>query len=275
MWPWHIQSRATRRFPQGVPRARKGPLAYDQRRRAPNAAIWRAILSGFPDRQGHRQARPVRGAELRRAGTAPGRARQPRASRRSAGTCSSAALRRTRRRISARSSARRSTSSSPYYEQCRQARDLPSIPGAVIISCDEPLKFEPVAGRSLARHPEGARARRHPARDRRTAPPARAARRHRAVRRRELHGAGRHLRSAAGRSRRPDVRHDQREAHATERVASRVALRPAALSRREPRRGARRRPRARASARSRRCTARSSCSASGAAASRRRRSRRN
>ena len=29
-----------------------------------------------------------------------------------------------------------------YYEQCRQARDLPSIPGAVIISCDE----SPVAG---------------------------------------------------------------------------------------------------------------------------------
>ena len=29
-----------------------------------------------------------------------------------------------------------------YYEQCRQARDLPSIPGAVIISCDEPLKFD-------------------------------------------------------------------------------------------------------------------------------------
>src|SRR5215212_2904004 len=32
-----------------------------------------------------------------------------------------------------------------YYEQCRQARDLPSIPGAVIISCDESLKFEPVS----------------------------------------------------------------------------------------------------------------------------------
>jgi DGQHR domain-containing protein len=32
-----------------------------------------------------------------------------------------------------------------YYEQCRQARDLPSIPGAVIISCDEKLKFEPVS----------------------------------------------------------------------------------------------------------------------------------
>ena len=35
-----------------------------------------------------------------------------------------------------------------YFEQCRQARDLPSIAGAVIISCDEPLKFEPVAGDS-------------------------------------------------------------------------------------------------------------------------------
>lgn len=31
-----------------------------------------------------------------------------------------------------------------YYEQCRQARDLPSIPGAVIISCDERLSFVPV-----------------------------------------------------------------------------------------------------------------------------------
>src|SRR4051812_43044820 len=30
-----------------------------------------------------------------------------------------------------------------YYEQCRQARDLPSIPGAVIISCDEKLSFSP------------------------------------------------------------------------------------------------------------------------------------
>lgn len=35
-----------------------------------------------------------------------------------------------------------------YYEQCRQARDLPSIPGAVIISCDEPLRFEPVEANS-------------------------------------------------------------------------------------------------------------------------------
>jgi DGQHR domain-containing protein len=32
-----------------------------------------------------------------------------------------------------------------YYDQCRQARDLPSIPGAVIISSDEPLRFEAAA----------------------------------------------------------------------------------------------------------------------------------
>jgi DGQHR domain-containing protein len=32
-----------------------------------------------------------------------------------------------------------------YYEQCRQARDLPSIPGAVIISCDEKLSFHPLS----------------------------------------------------------------------------------------------------------------------------------
>jgi DGQHR domain-containing protein len=37
-----------------------------------------------------------------------------------------------------------------YYEQCREARNLPSIPGAVIISSDEPLRFEPVTdGNSL------------------------------------------------------------------------------------------------------------------------------
>jgi hypothetical protein len=39
-----------------------------------------------------------------------------------------------------------------YYEQCRQARDLPSIPGAVIISCDEKLTFEAIeAGASVGR----------------------------------------------------------------------------------------------------------------------------
>src|SRR5256714_4117390 len=35
-----------------------------------------------------------------------------------------------------------------YYEQCRQARDLPSIPGAVIISCDEKLAFQAADGDS-------------------------------------------------------------------------------------------------------------------------------
>src|SRR3954465_6738233 len=35
-----------------------------------------------------------------------------------------------------------------YYDQCRQARDLPSIPGAVIISCDEKLNFQAVDGDS-------------------------------------------------------------------------------------------------------------------------------
>jgi DGQHR domain-containing protein len=39
-----------------------------------------------------------------------------------------------------------------YYEQCRQARDLPSIAGAVIISCDEKLTFEPIeSGSSVGR----------------------------------------------------------------------------------------------------------------------------
>src|SRR3569832_1795055 len=39
------------------------------------------------------------------------------------------------------------------YEQCRQARDLPSIPGAVIISCDEALRFEPAEpGASVGTH---------------------------------------------------------------------------------------------------------------------------
>jgi DGQHR domain-containing protein len=35
-----------------------------------------------------------------------------------------------------------------YYEQCRQARDLPSIAGAVIISCDEKLTFEALEAES-------------------------------------------------------------------------------------------------------------------------------
>src|SRR4029079_6413322 len=43
-----------------------------------------------------------------------------------------------------------------YYEQCRTARDLPSIAGAVIISCDEKLSFEPVESGSAARRLQAA-----------------------------------------------------------------------------------------------------------------------
>ena len=68
-----------------------------------------------------------------------------------------------------------------YYEQCRQARDLPSIPGAVIISCDEKLTFQAAIEDGRRRHVEGARTRRYPARDRRPAPAAGAARGHRSI----------------------------------------------------------------------------------------------
>ena len=119
-----------------------------------------------------------------------------------------------------------------YYEQCRQARDLPSIPGAVIISCDEKLSFQPADDNSRVGMLEGARARRHPARDRRAASAAGAARRHRSLRRRGFFRAGDHLRPAAGRSRRADVRHDQRQAHAAERVASGEPVGTPALPRR-------------------------------------------
>ena len=131
-----------------------------------------------------------------------------------------------------------------YYEQCRQARDLPSIPGAVIISCDEKLTFSAGRRRFARRHSEGARTRRHPARDRRSASSARAARRHRSISGRGLRRAGDHLRSPARRSRRPDVRHDQREAHASQRVASGEPVGPPAVSRRSAGHRSRRRARA-------------------------------
>jgi hypothetical protein len=159
-----------------------------------------------------------------------------------------------------------------YYEQCRQARDLPSIPGAVIISCDEKLKFEPVGRASpgtlkvperegILRAIDG---------------------QHRLLALHadidqfgdeDVHGAGRHLRPPARGPRRPDVRHDQRQAHAAQPVAPRVALGPAALRDEAwPRRTT---SCARSTtARTRRSTARSSCSASARAAWRRRRSRR-
>ena len=168
---------------------------------------------------------------------------------RSTGTCSSAALRRARRRISARSSGKKIEELVQYYEQCRQARDLPSIPGAVIISCRREADVR--AGRAgfVGRPAESARARRHPARDRRPAPSARVARRHRQLRRRAVHRAGDHLRPSARRPHRADVCDDQREAHAVERVASGLAVWTPAIPRRGARRRARRRPRAQRSRR--------------------------
>src|SRR5688500_13285224 len=45
--------------------------SYDQRSRDSDAAVRRAVLSGLPDRERYRQARAVRGAELRRTGAGP------------------------------------------------------------------------------------------------------------------------------------------------------------------------------------------------------------
>src|SRR6476660_6327310 len=39
-----------------------------------------------------------------------------------------------------------------YYEQCRQARNLPSNPGALIISCDEKLTFQAAGDESVGIH---------------------------------------------------------------------------------------------------------------------------
>ena len=131
-----------------------------------------------------------------------------------------------------------------YYEQCRQARDLPSIPGAVIISCDEKLTFQASgddARVGILKVPEREGILRaidgqhrllalHADIDRFAG--------------RGLQRAGDHLRPPARRSRRPDVRHDQREAHAAERVAPRQPVGPAAVSRRGAGDGARRRARA-------------------------------
>ena len=120
-----------------------------------------------------------------------------------------------------------------YYEQCRQARDLPSIPGAVIISCDEKLSFQPADGDSrvgILKVPEREGILRAIDGQHRLLAL------HADIERlsgRGLHRAGHHLRPAAGRSRRADVRDDQREAHAAERVAPGQPVGPAALPRRE------------------------------------------
>ena len=117
-----------------------------------------------------------------------------------------------------------------YYEQCRQARDLPVDSRRRDHLVRREAELRAVRKRLLGRPPQGAGARGHPARHRRPAPPARAARRHRSIRRRAVHRAGDHFRSRSRRSHRADVRHDQREAHAAQRVAPGVALGPPALS---------------------------------------------
>ncbi len=83
---------------------------------------------------------------------APG-ARRPQGQRapRSTGTCSSAGSRRATSAYQRQIIRRKIDELVQYYEQCRQARDLPSIAGAVIISADEKLKFEPVRGRRQRR----------------------------------------------------------------------------------------------------------------------------
>ena len=66
-----------------------------------------------------------------------------------------------------------------YYEQCRQARDLPSIAGRRHHLVRREAHVRAGRERRVGRPSQGAGARGHPARDRRPAPPARAARRHR------------------------------------------------------------------------------------------------
>ena len=105
-------------------------------------------------RQRHRQARPVRGAELRRAGAAGARQAAE-----GAAAPSKVNWDLLERRIASSEKAyqrqiirKKIDELVQYYEQCRQARDLPSIPGAVIISCDETLRFEPVEPGATRRH---------------------------------------------------------------------------------------------------------------------------
>ena len=123
-----------------------------------------------------------------------------------------------------------------YYEQCRQARDLPSIPGRRHHLVRREAVVLAGRGRVEPGHPEGARARGRPAGHRRAAPAAGDARRHRALRPGRLHGARRHLRPAPRGPHRPDVRDDQREAHAAELVAPGEPVGPAAVPRSKPRR---------------------------------------
>src|SRR6185436_19938948 len=114
----------------------------DQRRCDPDAAVWRAVLPGRSHRGRYRQTRALRGAELRRF-RAAARARRQEEDAVEGELGPARTPHRIRREID---------ELVQYYEQCRQAQDLPSIPGAVIISCDEKLTFEAVdSGSSVGR----------------------------------------------------------------------------------------------------------------------------
>ncbi len=217
---------------------------HDQRCGHSDAAVRGAVLPGLADRQGHRQARALRGPQLRRPGHPPVRGGRKGAGPEDQLGPARAAHRLERPRVPA-----------PHHpkEDRRAGPVLRAVPPGARPAVDSGRghhlgrrEAEVRAGRRRRHrgHAEGARARRHPARDRRPAPAARAARRARADRPGVVHGAGHHLRPAARRPHRPDVCDDQREAHAPERVAPGVALGPSALSRRQPGGGARRRPRA-------------------------------
>ena len=251
--------------------------AYDQRGRDSDAAVWRAVLPGLPDRQRYRQARPFRGPQLRGPRSASSRQAEEGAADAQQGQLGPA---RAPNRFE-----RKGLPASHHPQEDRRARSvLRAVPPGERPAVDSGGRHHLLrrnaqvragrAGRSR-RDAQGAGARGDPPRDRRAAPSPGAARRHRALRRRALHGPGGDLRPSPRGSRRADVRHDQREAHATERVTPGLALRAAAVSRREPCRGARHRPRAE---RSRGFAAVRRDQAAGrrhAAAWRRRRSRRN
>ena len=228
---WHIQSRATRRIPQGVPLGTKGPASP-----MISVAALRMQQFGVQFYQASLTAKDIdklvrfEVLSYGEQGTAPGCAAL-RVNRRSAGICSNAGSRPTKRRINARSSAGRSTSSFSYYEQCRQARDLPSIRRRRHHLVRRAAEVRAVAGEpslGILKVPE------------REGILRAIDGQHRLL---ALHAGiehfgdenftvpGGHLRSAPRRSRRPDVRHDQREAHAAERLTSRVALGPPAVSR--------------------------------------------
>ena len=146
---------------------------HDQRCGHPDAAVRGAVLPGLADRQGHRQARAVRGpaaTPTRRtsrfaaaaAGAGPedqlGPARAPHRLEREA-------------RISGRSSAARSTSSCSITSSAAKRATCRRSPARSSSRATRSCSSSPWTTTPRG-HAEGAGARRHPARHRRPAPPA-------------------------------------------------------------------------------------------------------